>query len=98
MGDLTFDRIYYINKHNHKKVFLFDEILDLILIGITSQNLIEKTTLTKVSHQTIKNKVESEKTLYTCEDFSNCEYKSKCIREHNYSYISEIYLINFFSW
>jgi flagellin-specific chaperone FliS len=77
MGDLTFSRRYYFDRHTRKNVYLLDEVLDLNLIGRTSQNLIEKiinnatdnsyrksstkieeTTLTKISHQTIKNKVD----------------------------------------
>ncbi|APM37967.1 hypothetical protein BS101_04070 [Clostridium kluyveri] len=38
-------------------------------------------------NRTIKRKSKtdyvSEKTVYTCEDCSNCEYKSKCIKGHN---------------
>ena len=77
MGDLTFSRIYYIDKYTNEGVFLLDSNLDLDLVGRTSQNLIERmienasddsyrktadkieeSTLTKVSHQTIKNKLD----------------------------------------
>lgn len=37
----------------------------------------------KYSNITADAGYESEKTLYTCEDCSNCKYKSKCIRGHN---------------
>lgn len=77
MGNLTFSRRYYKDNYAHHGVFLLDQVLDLNLIGRTSQNLIEKivdnasdnsyrktagkieeSTLTKLSHQTIKNKVD----------------------------------------
>ncbi|MCY6355848.1 UPF0236 family transposase-like protein, partial [Clostridium sp. ZS2-4] len=75
--DLTLNRRYYIDKNTKQGVFLLDKVLDLNLVGRTSQNLIERmidsaadnsyrksvakieeTTLTKISHQTIKNKVD----------------------------------------
>ncbi|MBP2032186.1 hypothetical protein J2Z42_000851 [Clostridium algifaecis] len=77
MGDLTFQRRYYIDKHTREGICLLDNILDLDTIGRTSLNLVERiidnavdnsyresarkienTTVTKVSHQTIKNKVD----------------------------------------
>lgn len=77
MGDLVFSRRYYIDKHTQEGVYLLDQILDLDLVGRTSQNLMEKminnatdnsyrksatnieeSTLTKISHQTIKNKLD----------------------------------------
>ena len=30
-----------------------------------------------------KTEYESKKTIYVCEDCSNCEFKSKCIKGHN---------------
>ncbi len=77
MGDLTFSRRYYIDRYAQKGVFLLDKVLDLNLVGRTSENLIERmidsavdssyrksaakieeSTLSKISHQTIKNKVD----------------------------------------
>ncbi|QAT40571.1 IS1182 family transposase [Clostridium sp. JN-9] len=43
----------------------------------------KKLTVNKIVKRKSKTGYISEKTIYTCEDCSNCVYKSKCIRGHN---------------
>ena len=43
----------------------------------------KKLTVSKVIVIIRKTGYKSEKTIYTCEDCSNCEYKSKCIKGNN---------------
>ena len=40
--------------------------------------------VSKIFNRKSKNGYQSEKTLYTCKDCSNCLYKSKCIKGNNY--------------
>ena len=43
----------------------------------------KKLTITKVIKRKSKTGYQSEKTIYTCEDCSNCSYKSSCIKANN---------------
>jgi transposase len=43
----------------------------------------KKLTVSKTVKRKSKTNYESEKTIYTCEDCSNCPYKSKCIKGNN---------------
>lgn len=43
----------------------------------------KKLTVKKIVNRKSKTGYISEKTIYTCEDCSNCKYKSKCIKGHN---------------
>lgn len=43
----------------------------------------KKLTVSKMIKRKSKTGYESEKTIYTCEDCSNCPYKSKCIKGNN---------------
>jgi transposase len=43
----------------------------------------KKLTVSRTIKRKSKTKYESEKTIYSCEDCSNCQYKSKCIKGNN---------------
>jgi transposase len=43
----------------------------------------KKLTVNKIINRKSKTGYISKKTIYTCEDCSNCKYKSKCIKGHN---------------
>ena len=43
----------------------------------------KKLTVNRIINRKSKTGYISEKTIYTCEDCSNCKYKSKCIKGHN---------------
>ena len=43
----------------------------------------KKLTVNRIIKRKSRTGYVSEKTIYTCEDCSNCEYKSKCIKGHN---------------
>lgn len=49
MEELVFNKRYYLDKHTKEGAYLLDKILDLNLLGRTSQNLIEKNKLDYLS-------------------------------------------------